>query len=249
LKLGMEGSSRVRHLQIEAMRAGNAASRLLTQARRPVEELLSKEYAQQIAKGISLDHVSAQDTGTSQQDGAESADTTHYTVVDPQGNIVSNTYTLNGFYGSQVIPKGTGVLMNNYMSPQRSVKGSERIYSSMTPTIVMRPDGSAWFALGSPGSGTIPSTIMQVVMNMVDFKMGLRDAIEYPRIHFGGRGPVDGEPGALVWDVAEKLRSMGHQIGTNLRSQGDVNAVAIEEKGGIKQGWADGRRGGVVKGY
>lgn len=250
LKLGMEGSSRVRHLQIEAMRVGNNASRLLTQGKRPVTELLSKEFAQEAAKSISLDHATSPSASSSgQEDAAESADTTHFTVVDAQGNIVTNTYTLNGFYGSQIIPKGTGVLMNNYMSPGRSVKGSERIYSSMTPTIVLRPDNSPWFALGSPGSGTIPSTIMQVVMNMVDFKMGLRDAVEYPRIHFGGRGAVDAEPGALVWDVAEKLRSMGHQIGTNFRSQGDVNAVAVEEKGGFKQGWADGRRGGVVKGY
>lgn len=246
LKLGMEGSSRARHLQIEAMSAGNQAARLLTQGRKSPSALVAPAYAEAVARAISLDRAGPSHTAA--PPGDESADTTHFTVVDAQGNIVTNTYTLNGFYGGQVIPKGTGVLMNNYMSPSRSSKGGERIYSSMTPAIVLRPDGSPWFALGSPGSQTIPSTILQVVMNMIDFKMGLRDAVEYPRIHFGGRGAVDAEPGAIVLDVAGKLRSMGHRLATTLRSQGDVNAIAIEEAG-WRQGWADGRRGGVVKGY
>ncbi|MBI3209681.1 MAG: gamma-glutamyltransferase [Candidatus Solibacter usitatus] len=212
LPMGAEGSSLARHLQIEAMRAGVAAARKMTQPN-------------------------------------ESNDTTHFTVADSFGNIVSNTYTLNGFFGSQVIPKGTGVLMNNYMSPGRTGKPLDRIYSNMTPTILFRKDGTPWAAFGSPGSATIPSTVLQIVMNLVDFRMGLRDAVEYPRIHFGGRGGVDAEPGAMVLDVAEKLRSMGHTLNSAMRSQGDVNAIAIEEKTGWKQGWADGRRGGVVKGY
>lgn len=246
LKLGMEGSSRARHLQIEAMRAGNEAGRLVQLGSRTAEELITKEYASEAAQAISLDRAGPV-LQPSQGDG-ESADTTHFTVADSYGNVVSNTYTLNGFFGSQVIAKGTGVLMNNYMGPSRRVKPLDRIYSSMTPTIVLRQDGKPWAAFGSPGSQTIPSTVMQIVMNLVDFKMGLRDAVEYPRIHFGGRGGVDAEPAALVLDVAEKLKSMGHTLNANLRSQGDVNAVLVEESG-WKQGWADGRRGGAVKGY
>lgn len=246
LPLGMEGSSRARHLQIEAMRAGNAASALLTRGTHTVEQLTTKEYIDEAARAISLDRAGSAAEPT--QDNGESADTTHFTVADPYGNIVSNTYTLNGFFGSQVISTGTGVLMNNYMSPSRRVKPLDRIYSSMTPTIVLRKDGKPWAAFGSPGSQTIPSTIMQIAINLIDFKMGLRDAVEYPRIHFGGRGGVDAEPAALVLDVAERLRSMGHTLNPNFRSQGDVNAVLIEESG-WKQGWADGRRGGFVKGY
>ncbi|MFN7936382.1 MAG: gamma-glutamyltransferase [Bryobacteraceae bacterium] len=246
LKLGMEGSSRARHLQIEAMRAGNAAERLLTRGTHTAEQLTTAAYLDEAARGVSLDRAGA---GVSDgAGGGESADTTHFTVADPFGNVVSNTYTLNGFYGSQVIAKGTGVLMNNYMSPSRRVKPLERIYSSMTPTVVLRKDGKPWAAFGSPGSQTIPSTVMQIVTNLVDFQMGLRDAVEYPRIHFGGRGGVDAEPGALVLDVAERLRGMGHVLSGSFRSQGDVNAVLVEE-GGWKQGWADGRRGGVVRGY
>ncbi|MBS1829730.1 MAG: gamma-glutamyltransferase [Acidobacteria bacterium] len=246
LKLGMEGSSRARHLQIEAMRAGNAAERLLTRGTHTAEQLTAAAYLDEAARGVSLDRAGA---GVSDgAGGGESADTTHFTVADPFGNVVSNTYTLNGFYGSQVIAKGTGVLMNNYMSPSRRVKPLERIYSSMTPTVLLRKDGKPWAAFGSPGSQTIPSTVMQIVTNLVDFQMGLRDAVEYPRIHFGGRGAVDAEPGALVLDVAERLRGMGHVLSGSFRSQGDVNAVLVEE-GGWKQGWADGRRGGVVRGY
>ncbi|MGH9723278.1 MAG: gamma-glutamyltransferase [Bryobacteraceae bacterium] len=247
LKLGMEGSSLARHLQVEAMRTGSQAGRLLTQGKQAAPQLISKEFAREAARSISLDRAGSATLPASNE--GESNDTTHYTVADSLGNIVTNTYTLNGFYGSQVIPKGTGLLMNNYMSPQRTVKGGDRVYSNMTPAVVLRPDGTPWAAFGSPGSATIPSTVMQIVINLVDFKMGLRDAIEYPRIHFGGTAGIDAEPGALVFDVAGKLRLMGHRIGRSLRSQGDVNAIAIEEKTAWKQGWADGRRGGAVKGY
>jgi gamma-glutamyltranspeptidase/glutathione hydrolase len=250
LKLGAEGSSRTRHLQIEAMRAGVEARRLLTTGLKTIDVLLSKEYAREIAAGISFERAGSSSAPPAAPTG-ESEDTTHFTVADAYGNVVTNTYTLNGFYGSQVIPKGTGVLMNNYISPQnvREVTPGERILSSMSPTIILRADNSVQAAFGTPGSTTIPSTLIQIAVNLLDFKMGLRDAVEYPRIHFGGSGAVEAEPGAMVDDVREKLRALGHQLGERFRSQGDVNAVAVEEKTAWKQGWADGRRGGVVKGY
>ena len=93
----------------------------------------------------------------------ESDDTTHFSVIDEAGNIVSNTYTLNSFYGSQVMAHGTGVLLNDIMSGfsnaaggRNEIKPGKRPLSSMTPTIVLHADGSPWFALGSPGSATIP---------------------------------------------------------------------------------------------
>ncbi|MBL8210273.1 MAG: gamma-glutamyltransferase [Bryobacterales bacterium] len=248
LKLGMEGSSAARHLQVEAMGAGARAARLMTSGKVPLAELLSDGYTKKLADGLSLDRATPPPAPPS-DGGAEGFDTTHYTVVDKDGNIVTNTYTLNGFFGSQVVAKGTGVLMNNYMNPRRTEAAGSRIYSSMTPTVLLRQDGKPWAAFGSPGSETIPSTVLQIVNNLVDFKMGLRDAVEYPRIHAGRSGPVDFEPGALVFDVAERLKDMGHALAREARSQGDVNAVAIEEGTGWKLGWADGRRGGFVKGY
>src|SRR5438105_12370149 len=88
----------------------------------------------------------------------ESEDTTHFSIIDEAGNIVSNTYTLNSFYGSQVTAAGTGILLNDIMSAfsgksgeRGEIKPGKRPISSMTPTIVLHPDGSPWFALGSPG--------------------------------------------------------------------------------------------------
>ena len=120
----------------------------------------------------------------------------------------------------------------------------------MTPTIVLYSDGSPWFALGSPGSATIPNTVFQVIVNIIDSKMSLRDAIEFPRIHHQYLpNQVDAEPAALIFDVAERLRSYGHIINPKLRSQGDVHAVMIEGGSGWRIGWSDGRRGGRAAGY
>lgn len=248
LKLGMEGSSFARHLQIEAMRIGFGA-RARVAGGQPVEQVVGKDYAQQAAKTISLERATPLNQPL--PSGFESFDTTHYTVADPYGNIVANTYTLNGFFGSQVIPKGTGVLMNNYLNANMtSMKPGERIYANMSPTIILRKDETPWAAFGTPGAMTIASTLAQIVVNLIDFRMSLRDAIEFPRIHYaGGNSGVEAEPAALIFDVAEKLRTMGHKLNPALRSQGDVNAIVIEEGTGWKQGWADGRRGGVVRGY
>jgi gamma-glutamyltranspeptidase/glutathione hydrolase len=245
LKVAMEGSAAARHLQVEAMRVGfGARGRLMAGA--TLDSLLAPEYAQQAAGKISIDRATP---AAPVEASSESLDTTHFTVADPFGNVVTNTYTLSSFFGSKVVIRGTGVLMNNHMSAfvDRDFAPRQRYSSTMTPVILLRPDGTTWAAFGTPGAMTIPSTLMQIVTNLVDFKMSLRDAIEFPRVHAAGPF-VDAEPAALVFDAAEKLRSMGHRLSPNLRSQGDVNAVLIEE-GGWRQGWADGRRGGVVKGF
>lgn len=255
MKLGREGSAAVRHLQIEAMRRGFLArQRGVLDATLPVEQLTSKEYARELARDLSLDRATPR--AAQQPSGPEeSKDTTHFTIADPNGDIVTNTYTLSGFFGSQVIARGTGVLLNNHMSAFSSRAGTpgsiaprRRYSSTMTPTIILRKDGKPWAAFGTPGGATIPSTLMQIAVNLIDFKMSLRDAIEFPRIHYAGGASVEAEPAALVFDVAEKLGAMGHRLNPQLRSQGDVNAIVIEESG-WKQGWSDGRRGGVVRGY
>ena len=140
-----------------------------------------------------------------------------FSVIDEAGNIVSNTYTMNSFYGSQVMPRGTGVLLNDIMAGfsnraggRNEIKPGKRPVSSMSPTIVLHADGSPWFALGSPGSATIPNTVFQVIVNIIDSKMSLRDAVEFPRIHHQYQPDrVDAEPAALIYDVAERLQSFG----------------------------------------
>jgi len=263
-RLGMEGSSLSRHLMIEAMkrayrdRSVHLADPAFFQI--PVDRLIGKEYAAELARSIRLDRAtpSGELEGPAQPgEAGESEETTHFSIVDTAGNLVSNTYTLNGFYGSQVIPKGTGVLLNDIMSAFSTRQGSHnqvgpgrRPVASMTPVIVLRPDGKPWVALGSPGAYTIANTLLQVIVNLIDYRMSLRDAIEFPRIHHQYQPDrVDAEPGALVFDVAEKLKALGHTLNPVLRAQGDVHAVAIEEGSGWRIGLSDGRRGGRAVGY
>jgi gamma-glutamyltranspeptidase/glutathione hydrolase len=224
----------------------------------PVERLTSKEYAAELAAGIRLDRATpAAELGqTPSGDGGESGSTTHFTIVDAAGNIVSNTYTLNDFFGSQVIARGTGVLLNDIMSAfstradsPNAIAPGKRPASSMTPVIVLHPDGRPWAAFGSPGAMTIPNTVLQVLVNLVDYRMSLRDAIEFPRIHHQFTPDrVDAEPGALPLEVADRLRSFGHTLNPRLRAQGDVHAVLIGDDG-WRLGWSDGRRGGRARGF
>jgi gamma-glutamyltranspeptidase/glutathione hydrolase len=259
--LGREGSADQRHQMIESMRRAFRDRAEYSGDPKfvdiPVSMLTSKEHARDLAKSILPDKATPSKEMAADVSGYESNDTTHFAVIDEAGNIVSNTYTLNSFYGSQVTAHGTGVLMNDIMSGfsnqpggKNPIRAGARPVSSMTPTIVLHADGKPWFALGSPGSATIPNTVMQVIVNVVDSKMALRDAVEYPRVHHQFMpDAVDAEPGALVFDVAEKLRSMGYAINPKLRSQGDVHAVMVEEGTGWRLGWSDGRRGGRAVGY
>jgi len=258
--LGREGSVEQRHHMIESMRrafrdraefSGDPAFFPI-----PVDTLISKTHAKELAETIQPDHASPSQGRRGEGGGYESDDTTHFSIIDQGGNIVSNTYTLNSFYGSQVMAHGTGVLLNDIMSGfsnevggRNEIKPGKRPVSSMTPTIVLHADGSPWFALGSPGSATIPNTVFQVIVNIIDSRMSLRDAVEYPRIHHQNLPDrVDMEPGALVFDVAEKLKALGDTINPKMRSQGDVHAVMIEEGSGWRLGWSDGRRGGRAVG-
>lgn len=252
LELGREGSVAARHLQIEAMRRGFAArNQAAANNYETIASFLREAYTNEIIQNLSLERATP--TAAAATGGNESKDTTHFTVIDAEGNLVSNTYTLSGFYGSQVMAKGTGVLLNNHMEvfsgmQARMLTPGRRYPSTMSPTIVLRPDGQLFFSIGTPGGATIPSTLFQVISNIIDFKMSLRDALEYPRLH-AATNVVEAEPGALVFDVAERLKQMGHSLNPTLRSQGDVQAIQIEAEGNWRVAWSDGRRGGSVKGY
>jgi gamma-glutamyltranspeptidase/glutathione hydrolase len=276
MELGMEGSSTSRHLIAEAMRRAYR-DRLLYAADPkvaavPLDKLLSAEYADRQAASIRAHagitpaaDLPGIDGGATPAAINDSPHTTHFSIVDEAGNLVSNTYTLGSFYGSQAIPAHTGVLLGDMVGtiasgaradartrrPSRNpLTPGTRLVSTMSPAIMIRPDGTPWVAFGTPGGATIPSTLVQIVVNLVDYKMPLRDAIEYPRIHDAfSPDRIEAEPGAIVRDVAEKLTALGYQIDKRLRSQGDVHAVAIEEKTGMRLGWSDGRRGGRAGGY
>jgi gamma-glutamyltranspeptidase / glutathione hydrolase len=163
----------------------------------PVERLISKEYAKQLAAQIDLKKsIPSESIHPRNVMPVESDHTTHFSIIDREGNIVLNTYTLNAFFGSGVTIRGTGVLMNDGMDDFTSNPGTPNIWgllqsdanaieprkrpvSSMTPTMVLK-DQQPYFALGSPGGGTIPNTVLQVILNVVDYNMDLQQAIEAP---------------------------------------------------------------------
>src|ERR671920_2297680 len=176
------------------------------------------------------------------------------TVVDSQGNAVANTYTLNGGYGSKVVMKGTGVLMNNEMddfaakpgtpnmfgliqSEKNAVAPRKRPLSAMTPTFVLRKDGSLWFAVGSPGGPTIINTVLQAIVNVVDFEMNIQQAVDSPRIHHQWLpDEIVFEPYGLSADTQRALTAKGHKLTARPRYMGDSHAVMIEERTGTRLG-------------
>lgn len=234
----------------------------------PIAGIVEKSYAERQRQSISLERASTSaEVRAGGPAGAESEETTHFTVVDAQGNAVSNTYTLNGGFGSGVTAKGTGVLMNNEMddfaakpgtpnmfgliqSEKNSVAARKRPLSAMTPTFVMRKDGSLWFATGSPGGPTIINTVLQVILNVVDHDMNIQQAVDAPRIHHQWLpDEIVHEPFGLAADTQRALAVKGHKLTARPRYMGDSHAILIEEKTGTRLGASDSRNEGAAVGY
>ena len=166
----------------------------------PVKKITSYEYSNEIYKNIDLGSIkSSQDIHPGMYLNNESHETTHFSIADFNGNVVSSTYTLNSTFGSGVVIKGTGILMNNEMDDFSAAPGmpnqfgllgaeaneitpGKRPLSSMTPTIVMK-DGELFFTTGSPGGSRIISAVLQSILNIVDFNMNLEQATLAKRIH------------------------------------------------------------------
>ncbi|HEX8355272.1 MAG TPA: gamma-glutamyltransferase, partial [Pyrinomonadaceae bacterium] len=234
----------------------------------PVAGLIDKSYAERLRKGISMSRASTSaEVKAGRPAGAESEETTHFTVVDAEGNCVSNTYTLNDSYGSKVVMKGTGVLMNDEMDDFAAKPGTPNMFgliqgernavaprkrplSAMTPTFVLRKDGSLWFAVGSPGGPTIINTVLQVVTNVVDFDMNIQQAVDAPRIHHQWLpDEIAYEPFGMSADTFRALESRGHRLTQRPRYMGDAQGIMIEEKTGVRLGASDPRNYGEPVGY
>jgi gamma-glutamyltranspeptidase/glutathione hydrolase len=272
------GSSLTIHLQTEAMRRAFAdRAEYLGDADFvdvPVTRLLSPEYAAARAATIDPNRASTSaEVGPGLAARHESEQTTHFTVVDAAGNVVSNTYTLNLGYGSGVVARGTGVLLNNEMDDFAAKPGTpnafglvqresnaiapgKRPLSSMTPTIVLDRDGQFWFALGSPGGPTIINCVLQVICNLVDFRMELQQAVDSPRVHHQWLPDrIMIEP-FVPADVKSGLERRGHTLHDRARIAdsprifiGDVHAVMIEPGTGVRLGASDSRNAGVAAGF
>ncbi len=270
----MESSSSERyHLMAEAMRRAFAdRAEFMGDSdfvKVPVAGLIDKSYAAKLRSTINLERASTSaEVRAGEPAGHESEDTTHFTVVDAQGNAVANTYTLNNSYGSAAVAKGTGILLNDEMDDFAAKPGTPNMYgliqgernavaprkrplSAMTPTIVLRKDGSVWFTVGSPGGPTIINTVLCVITNVVDYGMNIQQALDTPRIHHQWLpDELVFEPYGLSGDTQRALTSRGHKLVDRPRYLGDAEGIMIEEKTGVRLGATDPRRSdGLAVGY
>lgn len=232
----------------------------------PVDMLISKEYSESIRVKINPDRaVPSAELGEEILTIEKAKETTHYSVIDKNGLAVSTTYTLNGGYGAGVIAEGTGVLLNNEMADfnmkpgytdDKGLIGTEpnliaphkRMLSSMCPTIVVK-DGKTILITGSPGGRTIINTVLNVVINVIDFKMNIQDAIDAFRMdHEWMPDVLKLEKGAVSEAVEEKLKAMGYKIRI-IKSQGDAHSIFIDPKTELYYGAADQRSKGSAIGY
>ena len=266
-------SSERYHLEVEAMRRAFAdRAEYMGDAdfvKVPVAGLIDKAYAANLRKSINNNRASSsEEVRAGQPAGYESEETTHFTVVDPQGNAVANTYTLNDWFGSGVVAKGTGIVMNNEMDDFAAKPGTANLYgliqgernavaprkrplSAMTPTFVLRKDGSLWFTVGTPGGPTIINTVLQVITNVIDYDMNIQQAIDAPRIHHQWLpDELVYEPYGLSGDTQRALTNRRHKLVTKPRYLGDAQGIMIEEKTGVRLGATDPRRSdGLAVGY
>ncbi|HSB14679.1 MAG TPA: gamma-glutamyltransferase [Bryobacteraceae bacterium] len=261
------GSAASIHFVAETMRrffaARNAYLADPDYVRVPVAGLLDKRYVAKLRESIDPERATpSSEVSALDPAGYESSETTHYSIVDAQGNAASVTYTINGGYGCGVTAPGLGFLLNNEMDDFTAKPGSpnaaglvqgeanaiqpgKRPLSSMTPTIVLR-DGRLFLVAGSPGSGRIISTVLEVLLNVIDFGMNVRDAVDRPRFHHQWKpDTLFMEPGFSP-DTLALLRGRGHTVET---VSGIGEAAAILAEGGWLQGAADSRSEGKASGY
>jgi gamma-glutamyltranspeptidase/glutathione hydrolase len=232
----------------------------------PVATLIDKKYAAKRGESINLKKASkSSDIKAGEIAGKESMDTTHFTVVDTEGTVVSNTYTINDLYGSRVTAKGTGVLLNDEMDDfaarpgtanlygliqgeNNSVQPKKRPLSSMTPTIVLKKDGSLWFALGARGGPRIITSVLQAVINVIDHDMNIQQAIDAPRIHHQWYpDEILYESLGMSSDTISALEKYGHKFGEPV-TIASMTGVMIDEKG-VRLGAIDSRSDGEAIGF
>ena len=230
----------------------------------PLDRLLSKSYAATLRSQIDPKHA----TPTPPQaggGGGEPMHTTHYSIVDSQGNAAAVTTTLNGGFGSGVTVTGAGFLLNNEMDDFASapgkpnmyglvqgeanaVAGNKRMLSAMTPSIVLDSAGSLEMVVGTPGGPTIITSVTQVILNVLDQKMSLADAVAAPRIHHQALpDQTYYEHGGLSEATVRALQAMGHKMDERRGGSGII--AAIQKTAGGWVGVADPRYAGGALGY
>ena len=265
--LGKLPRERALHYEIEAMKRAYADRAMFMgdpdAVTMPVAGLISKQYAASLRAGMSERATPAADIRAGKPAEYEGRNTTHFSIIDRNGNAVSNTTTLNFSYGSGLVAEGTGVLLNNELDDFTAKPGAANAYglvgfsanlpgpgkrplSSMTPTVVLK-DGKPFLVTGSPGGSRIISAVLQVIVNVIDFQMPLAAAVSAPRLHQQWQPEqVFAEPG-FDPDLLDALKARGHSI-VATEPFTAANSIAVTKDG--LTGAADRRtRGALAAGY
>jgi gamma-glutamyltranspeptidase / glutathione hydrolase len=226
---------------------------------------MSKRYAASRAEGIDRERARpARDIGPGDPAPFGGSDTTHYSVVDRFGNAVSNTYTINSSYGLGLVAEGTGVLLNDELDDFAAKPGAPNMFgliglnqanapgpgkrplSSMTPTIVLR-NGRPVLITGSPGGSRIITVVLQIVLNVIDHRMSVAQAVHAPRIHHQWVPDEVVVEASLPSATVKALEARGHQISRRPLTT-SANSIAMTPKGPV--GAADSRtRGALAAGH
>jgi gamma-glutamyltranspeptidase/glutathione hydrolase len=227
-------------------------------------ELTDKAYALQIVQALADTAIPSEliKPAVFPSANKESEETTHYSIADAEGNAVSVTTTINSAYGNKIVVNGCGFLMNNEMddfsvkpgvpnqfgllgSKANSVQAGKRMLSSMTPTIVLKND-SLFMVIGSPGGSTIITTVLQCIVNAIDFKMNISEAIAAPRFHHQWMpDEIFRERFALVKDVENFLERKGEHLG-DFRRLGFAQGIIYDVKTKTFYGATDPRGDGLA---
>lgn len=230
----------------------------------PVSKLLSPNYVNKLRASINPDKATnSDDIKAGDLKTMESAETTHYSIVDSEGNCVAVTYTLNGGFGSGATVPGLGILLNNEMDDfsvkpghpnmygavggeANAIRPRKRPLSSMAPSIVLK-DGKPFLVVGTPGGTKILTSVMQVIQNVIDFKMNAQDAVNFPRFHHQWRpDKLQMEP-QFSPDTRKLLEQRGHVVEI-VRNICEMAVIQFEENGWLA-GASDPRVDGKAAGY
>jgi gamma-glutamyltranspeptidase / glutathione hydrolase len=230
----------------------------------PVEQLTSLQHAEILRKQI-LDSPPEAPVSASDLQVEKSGATTHFSVVDAEGNAVSNTYTLNGWFGCGVTVEGAGFLLNNEMDDFTSKPGAPNLFglvqgeanaiapykrplSSTAPTMVLK-DGKLRLILGSPGGSTITNTVLQVLLNVLVYRMDVLQAVSAPRFHDQwSPDQVELEREGFSSATIERLRRAGYPVSFR-DNMGDCEAIEVDPQSGARHGASDPRGDGKAVGY
>ena len=222
----------------------------------PIKTLLSKNRMKELAKGLNMTKATPSSKVKPLRVVNESRDTTHYSIVDSDGNAVSNTYTLGYSFGSGVTIPGTGILMNNQMnnfayrygdssiqgrvaSPGNKFEPGKRPMSTMAPSMVFNKEGQLTLITGSPGGSYIPAAILRVISGVVDFNLNIGEATMLPRVHKDWPYTGLDYENTISSDVISILDGMGHKPESN-KTMGSTQSIHIVD--GVRYGYADLRR-------